>query len=216
MQASFQTAPHIALSVEVDTGRLDEMLQRLKSASITEPTGQPAKITMTALLVKMTAWALRRHPFVNASLLDEEIVLWQEVNVGVAVAVEEGLVVPVIHSADTLSVVDISQRLGEMTSKARAGQLELADVRGGTFTISNLGMFGVRHFRAIINPPESAILAVGSIIRRPVVINDQDKIAVRPVMDLTLSADHRVIDGVVAARFLADLVRVIEAPELTL
>ena len=103
-----------------------------------------------------------------------------------------------------------------MTTRAREGKLDLRDVQHGTFTISNLGMFGINHFRAIINPPESAILAVGKVVRKPVVINAQDEVAVRPMMSITLSADHRVIDGVVAAQFLQDLAQAIEMPEALL
>lgn len=169
---------------------------------------------MTALLVRITAWALERHPYLNASLRDSQIYLWNEINIGVATAVPDGLIVPVIRQANTKSVQVIVETLKTLTSKAREGALSLADVQHGTFTISNLGMFGIHQFRAIINPPESAILAVGSIVRKPVVINDRDDVAVRPMMTLTLSADHRIIDGVVAAHFLNDLVLGLQSPQI--
>ena len=120
------------------------------------------------------------------------------------------------EGADTLGVGEINLHLVELAERARENKLKLEDVQGGTFTISNLGMFGIRQFRAIINPPESAILAVGSVVRKPVVIDEQDRVEVRPVMSLTLSADHRVIDGIVAARFLSDLVTGLESPSMLL
>ncbi len=217
MQASFHTAPHIALTVEVDVSQLEQTRQRLNQLLATSSEkSNPDKVTLTAILIKIIGWALARHPFVNASLVDEEVYLWQDINIGVATAIENGLIVPVIQNADQLSIGQINLRLRELAERARSGTLALADVQGGTFTISNLGMFGIDQFRAIINPPESAILAVGRVKRKPVAIDERDEVAIRPMMAMTLSADHRVIDGVVAARFLADVVRVIESPDLLL
>jgi pyruvate dehydrogenase E2 component (dihydrolipoamide acetyltransferase) len=122
----------------------------------------------------------------------------------------------VLKGADKLSVSEINLRLSELADRARENRLKLDDVQGGTFTISNLGMFGILQFRAVINPPESAILAIGSIVRKPVVVDENDHVEVRPMMSLTLSADHRVIDGIVAARFLSDLVAGLEAPSTLL
>jgi pyruvate dehydrogenase E2 component (dihydrolipoamide acetyltransferase) len=213
MQTSFQTAPHIAETVEVDVSRLEIMRSHL--TEIASSTGK-GKVTLTAILVKLIAWALERHPYINSSLIDEKIYLWKEINVGVATALENGLIVPVIHSANRLSFSETAEKLNDLSQRARQGKLELAEVQRGTFTISNLGMYGINQFRAIINPPEGAILAVGAVVRKPIVIDDKDTIAVRPMISLTLSADHRVIDGVVAAKFLADLVKVIEHPEILL
>jgi pyruvate dehydrogenase E2 component (dihydrolipoamide acetyltransferase) len=213
MQASFQEAPHIALTIEVDAGELEASRARLASLAARDGLGS---VSLTALLVKCVAWALARHPYLNASLRDGSLYLWRDVNVGVAMAVDNGLIVPVIPQANIKSVREIAVALHDLTERAREGRLRLADVQHGTFTLSNLGMFGIQQFRAIINPPESAILAVGKVIRKPVVINAQDEVAVRPIMALTLSADHRVIDGVVAARFLADLAQVIGAPDTLL
>jgi pyruvate dehydrogenase E2 component (dihydrolipoamide acetyltransferase) len=213
MQSSFQEAPHIALSIEVDASALESSQGRLSILAARDGVG---KVSLTALLVKCAAWALARHPYLNASLHDGAIYLWRDVNIGVVTALDNGLIVPVIHQANTKSVREIAIALLDLTSRAKAGRLALADVQHGTFTISNLGMFGIHQFRAIINPPESAILAVGRVIRKPVVINDQDEVAVRPMMTLTLAADHRVIDGVVAARYLGDLMQAIEAPETLL
>jgi pyruvate dehydrogenase E2 component (dihydrolipoamide acetyltransferase) len=157
-----------------------------------------------------------RNPYLNASFNGDSISLWKDVNIGVATAAPQGLIVPVLRGADTLSISEINLHLTKLAEKARDNKLKLEDVQGGTFTISNLGMFGIRQFRAVINPPESAILAVGSVVRKPVVVDEQDRVEVRPMMSLTLSADHRVIDGIVAARFLADLVSGIESPSLLL
>ncbi len=213
MQQSFQESPHIALTVDVDMTEMENTRKRFNIQA--EKLGQP-RITLTALMVKVTAWALVRNPFINASFNTDSILLWKDVNIGVATAVPQGLVVPVLKGVDGLGVGEINLRLGEVTDRARGNRLKLEDVQGGTFTISNLGMFGIRQFRAIINPPESAILAVGSVVRTPVVVDDQDHVEVRPMLSLTLSADHRVIDGVTAARFLSDLVTGLESPSLLL
>ena len=212
MQASFQELPHIALTVEVDVTALE--LARLRLNELAAKQGH-GKVSMTALLVKVS-WALKRNPYVNASLIGDQIHLWHDVNMGIATALDEGLIVPVIRQSHEKSIRQIVEVLDDLTTHARDGKLTFADVQHGTFTISNLGMFGIRQFRAIINPPESAILAVGTVVRKTVVINDQDEVAVRPIMTLTLSADHRVIDGVVATRFLNDLMLAIETPETLL
>jgi pyruvate dehydrogenase E2 component (dihydrolipoamide acetyltransferase) len=213
MQQSFQEAPHIALTVEVDMTEAENARKRLNLQA--EKMKQP-RITVTALLIKVAAWALQRNPYINASFNGDSISLWKDVNIGVATAAPQGLVVPVIKGADQLGVAEINNRLTDLAERARDNKLRLEDVQGGTFTISNLGMFGIRQFRAVINPPESAILAVGTLVRRPIVADEQDRVEVRPLLSLTLSADHRVIDGVVAARFLADLVAGLESPALLL
>ena len=213
MQQSFQESPHIALTVDVDVTEVENTRKRFNIQA--EKLGQP-RITITALIIKIVAWALVRNPYINASFNEDSILLWKDVNIGVATAVPQGLVVPVLKSADQLGVSEINMRLIELADRARENKLKLEDVQGGTFTISNLGMFGIPHFRAVINPPESAILAVGSVVRKPVVVDDQDRVEVRPMLSLTLSADHRVIDGVVAARFLSDFVTGLESPSLLL
>jgi pyruvate dehydrogenase E2 component (dihydrolipoamide acetyltransferase) len=213
MQKSFQESPHIALTVDIDMTEVENTRKRFNIQA--EKLGQP-RITITALIIKIVAWALVRNPYINASFNGDSISLWKDVNIGVATAVPQGLVVPVLKSVDQLGVSEINMRLSELADRARENKLKLEDVQGGTFTISNLGMFGIPHFRAVINPPESAILAVGSVVRKPVVVDDQDRVEVRPMLSLTLSADHRVIDGVVAARFLADLVTGLESPSLLL
>ena len=213
MQQSFQESPHIALTVDVDMTEAEATRKRFNTQ--TEKLGQP-RITVTALMIKVVAWALVRNPYINASFNGDSISLWQDVNIGVATAAPQGLIVPVLKGADHLSVSEINMRLVELAERARENKLKLDDVQGGTFTISNLGMFGIKQFRAVINPPESAILAVGAVVRKPIVVDEQDNVGVRPILSLTLSADHRVIDGIVAARFLSDLVIGLESPSMLL
>jgi pyruvate dehydrogenase E2 component (dihydrolipoamide acetyltransferase) len=213
MQSSFQQAPHIAETVEADISRLEDAKVHLNEIAALK---SERKVSLTAILVKLTAWVLERHPYINSSLIDEKIHLWKDINIGVATALDDGLIVPVVHGANKLSFGETAEKLNDLSRRAREGKLELGEVQRGTFTISNLGMFGIRQFRAVINPPESAILAIGAAVRKPIVIDDRDTVVVRPVIAFTLSADHRVIDGVVAARFLADLVKVVEHPEILL
>lgn len=168
------------------------------------------KISFLDLLVAVCARALIEHPQANVSLQDDGIHYKNYANIGIAVDSEKGLVVPVIKDADVLSIPEISRVGKELVEKARKGVLQPGDMKGGTFTISNLGMFEVDSFTAIVNPPETCILAVGRIAERPVVENGQ--IAIRPMMNLCLSYDHRVIDGAPSARFLQEIKRYIENP----
>jgi len=205
MMRSAQTAPHFTLQIDVDMTRAEEMRTSFNKKG-------NVKITPTAQVVKACAWALTRHPFVNAKLVGDEIHLLPEINIGVAVALEEGLIVPVIHRAEQKGITEIAAELTDIVLRAREGELTTRDVTGGTFTVSNLGMFGIDRFTAIINPPESAILAVGKTVSRPAALNDEGDIGLVPTLTLTLSVDHRVLDGVVAARFLQDLRGAIEEP----
>ncbi|HLX58741.1 MAG TPA: dihydrolipoamide acetyltransferase family protein, partial [Ktedonobacteraceae bacterium] len=168
------------------------------------------KVTYTDLLVKIVAAALRAHPRLNASWSAGKIALKQEIHVGLAVAVEDGLVAPVIHQADTLGLGEIAQRRAELVAKAQAGKLRPQDIGGGTFTISNLGMYGVDAFSAIINQPQAAILAVGRISERVAPVNGQP--SVQPMMVLTLSCDHRAVDGARGAQFLETVANLVEEP----
>jgi pyruvate dehydrogenase E2 component (dihydrolipoamide acetyltransferase) len=203
MTASWTTAPHFYLVREVNVSRLVSWQERARTQ-----TG--ARITYTDLLVRLVAATLSRHPGVNASWKDGAIACNADVNVGLAVAVDDGLVVPVLRRADTLSLADIAARREDLVSRAQAGKLRPADIQGGGFTISNLGMFGVDAFSAIVNPPQAAILAVGRIADRVVAVNGQP--AVQPTMVLTLSCDHRALDGARGARFLGALAELIEEP----
>lgn len=200
---SWTTIPHFYLIREVNTSQLIAWREkvRLRAAE---------KITYTDLLVKIVAAALRQHPRLNAMWQEGNIVLNGEVNVGLAVAVEEGLVVPVIHQADQLGLNELGARRKELVARAQAGKLSLTDISGGTFTISNLGMYGVDAFNAIINPPQAAILAVSRMADRVVPVNGQP--AVQPMMTLSLSCDHRVVDGARGAQFLQTIAELIEEP----
>jgi len=203
MTASWTTAPHFYLVREVNVSRLVSWLERARTQ-----TG--ARITYTDLLVKLVAATLAQHPGANASWKDGAIVGNAEVSIGLAVAIDDGLVVPVLHRADTLGLAELAARREDLVSRAQAGKLRPADIQGGGFTLSNLGMYGVDAFNAIVNPPQAAILAVGRIADRVVAVNGQP--AVRPTMVLTLSCDHRVLDGARGARFLGALAELIEEP----
>lgn len=211
MSQSTREAPQFNVSVDVDMSRALAIVEDWRA---TQAEGQP-KVTLTALLVKACAWALRGHPALNAGFEDEMIVEWSDINIGVAVAVDEGLIVPVIHHADRLSLLEVAARLNDVAQRGREGRLTLADVQGGTFTISNLGMFAVDRFTAIVNPPQAAILAVGRATKR-VVPADDGQTRIAPMATFTVSADHRVVDGAQVGRFLSDLQRGLERPGLLL
>ncbi len=213
MTASVREAPQFNIAVETDMTRALAIVEDLRGGAATGSDGP--RVTLTALLVKACAWALCQHPDANSAFQDGQIAEWDEVNVGVATAMDAGLIVPVIHGADRLGLRDIAARLADLTTRARAGQLKLDDLQGGTFTLSNLGMFGIDQFTAILNPPQAAILAVGRVAKRAIVLPD-DRIEVRPMTTLTLTADHRVLDGASAARFLATIQRTLEHPGLLL
>ncbi len=173
------------------------------------------KVSYNDILIKIASFALRENPIINATLTDEGILLLNEINIGLAVAVENGLVVPVLKGVDELTLEQINEKSRELVDKARTGKLTLDEMTGGTFTVTNLGMYDIDSFTAIINPPESAILAVGMIKRVPVVV-ENDNITVRSIMELSLTYDHRVIDGAPAAKFLQDIKKYIENPYLLL
>ena len=203
LSQAWATIPHFYLMRDVNASRLVAWREKIQNNSA-------EKITYTDLLVKLTAAALERFPRLNASWQNENIMLNAEINIGLAVAVEEGLLVPVIHRADELSLAQLAARRSEIVARAKAGKLPLDDLSGGTFTISNLGMYGVDAFNAIVNPPQAAILAVSRIADRVVPVNGQP--AVQPMMTLSLSCDHRVVDGARGAEFLQALADLIEEP----
>jgi len=200
---AWTTIPHFYLMREVNASRLIVWREKVKNIS-------EEKITYTDLLVRLTATALRKYPRLNASWQNETILLNPVINIGLAVAVEEGLLVPVIQHADEMNLSQLAKRRSEIVARAKAGKLSLEDLSGGTFTISNLGMYGVDAFNAIINPPQAAILAVSRIADRVVAVNGQP--AVQPMMTLSLSCDHRVVDGARGAEFLQALADLIEEP----
>ena len=212
MTQSVREAPQFTVEVDVDMGRAMAIVQDFRDGA-----GASAgpKVTVTALLVKACAWALTQFPAANSMYEADQLVEWDEVNIGVATAIEQGLIVPVVHNADRLGMKEIAARLTDLTVRARENRLKLDDLQGGTFTISNLGMFGTDRFTAILNPPQAAILAVGRVAKRAMVGAD-DRIEVRQMASLALTADHRVLDGAAGAQFLALIQRALEHPGLLL
>ncbi len=200
---SWTTAPHFYLMREVNVAHLVAWREQAKV-----DTG--LRITYTDLLVKLVASALRQHPRINASWQQGQILLHEQINIGIAAAIKEGLIVPIIHQADMLSLSKITERRQALVDLAQTGKLGLEELQGGTFTISNLGMYGVDIFNAILNPPQAAILAVGRIVERVVPVDGQP--AVQPMMTVSLSYDHRVVDGARGAQFLETLANFIEQP----
>ena len=196
---SWTTVPHFFVTRDVDA----ESLNRARDG---------ANVTHTDLLVAIVARTLRRHPRLNASWTADRILVHEDVNIGLAIGVENAVVTAVIPGADRVALADIATRRRDLADRARAGRLQPTDITGATFTISNLGMFGVDAFTAIVVPPQAAILAVGAIADRVVPVDG--KPGVRPMMTLTLSCDHRVVDGVRAAEFMRDLIAGIAAPQV--
>ncbi len=209
---SWTTVPHFFVVREVDAGALNDARQKL-AAEIEKLQG--VKLTHTDLLAAIVARVLRKHARMNASWTGEGVRSNAQINVGLAMAVDDGVVAPVIHNTDKAALGEIAVQRRDLAERARVGKLRPADIAGGTFTISNLGMFGVDAFTAIIIPPQAAILAVGRIADRvvPVGAGLDVRPGVRPMMTLTLSCDHRVVDGVCAAQFLRDLVEAIGNPQ---
>ena len=208
LSQSMQTAPHFYVTSVIDTGKLADLRRQINEYAQNEP--EPIKVSFNDLIVKAVAIALVRMPQVNVSFAEDRLILKKQVHIGMAVALEQGLIVPVIRNAEQRSVLAIARESQRLAELARTGKLRPEDFSGGTFTVSNLGMFDVDSFTAVINPPESAILAVGSITPTPVVVDGQ--VVVRDRMKVTLSSDHRAIDGAIAARFLQEVKRLLEEP----
>lgn len=207
MAESAYTAPHVTLNSEIDMSKAIEIRKQLLG-KIEKQTG--FRLSYTEIILKAVAQTLKNHPIINASLQGDEIVFHDEVNIGLAVAVDNGLVVPVIKHADLKGLAALTEECKTLGNAARENKLTPAQFSGGTFTISNLGMYAVDTFTPIINQPELAILGVGRIVEKPVGINGA--IVLRPMMGVSLSFDHRVIDGAPAAAFLTDLKTVLENP----
>ncbi len=203
---SWTSAPHFFLFRELNVAPLIAARDGGRARTGTD-------VTYTDLLVQLVAAALRQHPRLNARWEGDRVVLNPEINVGLAVAVETGLLVPVIRRADQLSLADVVARRTELVSRAKQGTLRLDDVQGGTFTISNLGMYGVDAFTAVLNPPQAAILAVGQIVDRVVAVEGRP--AVQPMMTLSLACDHRVADGARGAQFLETLATLVAKPPVS-
>ena len=195
VSASFRTAPHSTIVMDVDVSRITELREK-------------TQVSYTAVLVKAVAESLLEHYIMNSTLEGDKVKVFEDVNMGVAVATECGLVVPVVRNADRKTLKDIDAAIKGLTEKAKQGKLAKEEVTGGTFTITNLGMYGVEFFTPIINPPEAAILGVGKITEKPVIV--KGKVEIKPLMMLSLSYDHRIVDGAPAAQFLARVKEKIE------
>lgn len=210
MAFSMQNTAHVTTFAEVDVTDLRNLRKKLdNSEDLTK-----RKISYTSFFAKAVVQALSMYPIINSSLIDDKIIVKKYFNIGVAVSRKNGLVVVVIHNADQKSLIEISKSIKDKVDRARGTKLLPQDVRGGTFTITNVGMFGTLMNTPIINPPESAILGVGTIQKKPVVINDQ--IVIRSMMFLCLTYDHRIIDGTPAIRFLQEVRRLLENPSFLL
>jgi pyruvate dehydrogenase E2 component (dihydrolipoamide acetyltransferase) len=205
LAASARDAPHFYLTVVADAGQLLAF-----RAQANDRRGADIKVSVTDLLIRACAKALAAHPEVNASWDETRILRHRHVSIGIAVAIEDGLIVPVVRDADRKTLTEIAREARDLTTRARSRKLTPDELTGGTFTISNLGMYGTRQFTAVINPPQAAILAVGEAVRQPVVRGDQ--VAIGTTMTLTLSIDHRAVDGATAAGFLTRLRELIEQP----
>jgi pyruvate dehydrogenase E2 component (dihydrolipoamide acetyltransferase) len=198
---SARTAPQSTITMEVDMSNTVKLREKIH-------------VSYTDMLAKAVAKALAEHPIINSTLENEKIKIFADINVGVAVATERGLVVPVIYNADRKTLEEIASMSKELIEKTKQGRLTKEELTGGTFTITNLGMYEVDVFTPIVNPPETAILGVGRVVERPVVVDKQ--IVVRPVMQLSLTFDHRVVDGAPAAKFLQKVKQVMENPNALL
>ncbi len=207
LSESYQQVPHICLFTQVRMAEVQNILQKFSGAEGTRKSPND-------FIIKATALSLERFKLLNSSLQGETIAVYSDIHIGLAVSIEDGLIVPVIRNPHKLSLSEIASLRETLVSKARGKNLKLEDLEGGTFTISNLGSYGIHFFTSIINPPQCAILSVGAIRRVPWV--EQDEIKIAPVMDMSLSIDHRIVDGALGALFLEDLRKRLENPYLIL
>ncbi len=205
---SWTSVPHFFLVRDVDAGALIDAQKKLDAEAGKAPGG---RVTLTDLLIALLARTLAKHPQMNSSWTGKEIRGNPDINISVAIAVKDGVVGAVVHKANTLKIAEISAQRLDLSERARAGRLRPADISGGTFTLSNLGMYKVDAFSAIITPPQAAVLAIGAVSDRVVAVNGQPN--VRTMMTMTLSSDHRVVDGARAAAFLGELADAISQPE---
>ena len=199
------SSPHFYLTSEIDVENLMNLRQNVNKTL-------EAKISYNDIIIKAVAFSLKKHPNINISWDKDHIIFNKNINIGVAIAVEEGLLVPVIKDTDKHNILDISTKIKEFADRAKNKKIGLEELTGNTFTVSNLGMFGIDEFTAIINPPDACILAVGAIKQKPVVKNND--IVVGHTMKVTLSSDHRLVDGAEGAKFLKTLKTVLESPFL--
>ncbi|WP_174503204.1 pyruvate dehydrogenase complex dihydrolipoamide acetyltransferase [Acidiphilium sp. C61] len=209
LQAAKQTIPHFYLSMDVELDALLKLRAELNAQSPKEGPGA-FKLSVNDLIIKAVAVALRRVPAANASFTEEAMIRYHDVDISVAVAIPDGLITPIIRKADQKGLAAISNEMKDLAARAKAGKLKPDEFQGGSFSISNLGMFGISSFSAIINPPQGGILAIGAGEKRPVVKGEQ--IAIATMMTVTLSCDHRVVDGAIGAEFLAAFKSIVEQP----
>ena len=203
------TVPHFYLSIEC---AMDDVFKLREQININFADDKSKKLSVNDFIILASAKALKDVPTANASWTDNAIMMYNNVDISVAVAIDGGLITPIIKNADQKDITKISSEMKDLAKRARENALSPEEFQGGGFSISNLGMYGIKKFSAIINPPQGCIMAVGASSKRPVVIND--KFEVRTIMDVTLSCDHRVVDGAVGAGFLAAFKKYIEAPIL--
>lgn len=209
LSESKATIPHFYVSMDVELDALMALRSQLNALSHDE--GQDAfKLSVNDMLIKAAALALKQVPEVNASFTEDAMILHADADISVAVSLDDGLITPIVRAADRKSLKQISQEAKSLVSRARAGKLKPEEFQGGTFSISNMGMFGVKEFAAIVNPPQAAILAIAAGKRQPVVSGDEIKVAT--VMTVTLSVDHRAVDGAMAAKWLSAFRNIVQAP----
>lgn len=209
LSESKATIPHFYVSMDVELDALMALRSQLNALSHDE--GQDAfKLSVNDMLIKAAALALKQVPEVNASFTEDAMILHEDADISVAVSLDDGLITPIVRAADRKSLKQISQEAKSLVSRARAGKLKPEEFQGGTFSISNMGMFGVKEFAAIVNPPQAAILAIAAGKRQPVVSGDEIKVAT--VMTVTLSVDHRAVDGAMAAKWLSAFRNIVQAP----
>ncbi len=210
---SKQTVPHFYLSCEFNISKLQELRSALNEVAPHDENGNPAyKISVNDLIIKAVAMSLKKVPEANSSWTDDAVLIYNNIDISMAVAIDGGLITPIIKNADQKTIQAISTETKQLAKKARDGKLQPEEFQGGSFSISNLGMFGIDNFSAIVNPPQSCILAVARAVDKPIVDHGQIKIA--SMMNVTLSSDHRSVDGSVGAEFLKALRRYIEHPIL--
>ncbi len=201
---SKQNVPHFYLTVDCQVDKLISLKNEINSAD------ENSKVTINDLVIKAVAFSMKKFPDINSSWIDNKILKYSNVDISIAVALKDGLITPIVKNADKKGILSISKEVKDLVSRARSGKLKPEEFQGGGFTISNLGMFGIKAFSAIINPPQSCIMAVGASKKQPIVMNE--KIEIAEIMTVTLSVDHRAVDGALGAKFLNAFKHYIENP----
>ncbi len=201
---SKQNVPHFYLTIDCQVDKLISLKNDINSAD------ENNKVTINDLVIKAVAFSMKKFPDINSSWIDNKILRYSNIDISIAVALEDGLITPIVKNADKKGILSISKEVKDLVSRARSGKLKPEEFQGGGFTISNLGMFGIKAFSAIINPPQSCIMAVGASKKQPIVMNE--KIEIAEIMTVTLSVDHRTVDGALGAKFLNAFKHYIESP----